>query len=88
MNNKFSFFIIVNILFCILISSDNEAMLQELKIENALQKKISQMIENKLLDESEYVLIVNATMRKKPLSTSSSSDNSLLSGFRGPYEPK
>ena len=71
-----SLLVCLSLMFCFVQGSDNETMLQELEIENALQEKLSTMIENKLLNESEYVLIVNATMRKKPLSTSSTSDNS------------
>ena len=71
-----SLVVCLSLMFCFVQGNDNETMLQELKIENALQEKLSTMIENKLLNESEYVLIVNATMRKKPLSTVSTSDNS------------
>ena len=71
-----SLVVCLSLMFCFTQGSDNETMLQELEIENALQEKLSTMIENKLLNESEYVLIVNATMRKKPLSTSSASENS------------
>jgi len=71
-----SLVVCLSLMFCFVQGSDNETMLQELKIENALQEKLSNMIKNTLLEESQYVLIVNATMRKKPLSTSSTSDNS------------
>lgn len=63
-------------MFCLAQGSDDNTMVEELKIENALQDKLSHMIENKILDESDYVLIVNATMRKKPLSTSSTPTSS------------
>ena len=69
--------VLIFTLFTTLIFSQKaELLTQQVNVENVIRTKVEQTV-NKFLDESQYIIIVNARLEFKPLSVGSLNESGL-----------
>ena len=74
MKNIKTTLIIINLFIAFVFAQKAELLTQQVNVENAIRTKVDQTV-NKFLDESQYIIIVNARLEFKPLSVGSLNDS-------------
>jgi len=68
--------LIFNLFITLIFSQKAELLTQQVNVENVIRTKVEQTV-NKFLDESQYIIIVNARLEFKPLSVGSLNESGL-----------